>query len=230
MPGPPEGSPRSSPPTSRTRPARPAMRPRRSPRRSPASCRRRASVRSNGARSRCCRASRRSHGCPSPRRRPATGRRCRRGWRTPSPSSQRTSLSAPSVIPASTLTRPVSRSMSTMRSIRSSDSRVPSVRTASVNECPEPATLTVRPPSRARPIALATAPRSAGRSKAAGRQLWSPAKFVQVAGIGSVNPRRVWVRFGRREPTRTHVRGGNLPPRTGIGACCDCTQLEERPR
>ena len=72
------------------------------------------------------------------------------------------------MIPASTRTSPVAGSASSTRSIRSSESSVPSVSTAPVNECPAPATRTVRPAAAARSTAAATSAREPGRSYTAG--------------------------------------------------------------
>ena len=59
---------------------------------------------------------------------------------------------------------------------------MPSVQAMSVNECPEPATRTVRPDSRARLTAAATSSSERGRSKTAGAHRCSPAQFVQISG------------------------------------------------
>ena len=84
-------------------------------------------------------------------------------------------------MPASTRTRR-RRSTSSTRSIRSSESSVPSVGTPAVNECPEPATRTVRPAAAARSIAAATSPVEPGCSIALGSQLSVPAQLTH-AGV-----------------------------------------------
>ena len=80
-------------------------------------------------------------------------------------------------MPASTRTRPDSRSTSSTRFIRSSDIRVSLVSTASLNEWPAPATRTMCLASAARPSASTTSATDPGRSKTAGEQAWSPAQL-----------------------------------------------------
>lgn len=92
--------------------------------------------------------------------------------------------SSPSVIPASTRTWPLARSTSTMRRMFSSVRSVPSVRTASVKECPAPATRTWRPASAARSIAATTPAVLLGRSMTAGVHVWSPVQLRH--GVGRV--------------------------------------------
>jgi hypothetical protein len=97
------------------------------------------------------------------------------------PSCHRNALSASSVIPPSTFTSPDAVSTSSTRSIRPSDSRVPSVRTAGLKECPAPATRTVRPARAARPTASETSAGLAGRTISAGAHDSSRAQLRQAA-------------------------------------------------
>ena len=99
------------------------------------------------------------------------------------PMPQRCSFRACNEIPASTRTRPVSRSASSTRSRRSIATITPSVSAASVNECPVPGTRTVCPASRARPITSISSSRVPGRWIACGVQTWSPAQFRHSAAI-----------------------------------------------
>ena len=85
-----------------------------------------------------------------------------------------------STIPASTLTRPESGFASSTRFSASMRTITSSVIAASVKECPEPATCTVRPPAAASRTAAASSSRLRGRSIAAGSQVWSPAQLRQL--------------------------------------------------
>ena len=73
-------------------------------------------------------------------------------------------------MPPPTLTSPDSRSASITPRSASIRSIVPAVIAASVNECPEPATLTLRSAAAARLIAAASSSRLAGRATSTGRQ------------------------------------------------------------
>ena len=99
-----------------------------------------------------------------------------------SPSRASSSLRSDSTVPAPTLTRPESGSASITPRSASIRTIVPSVIAASVKECPEPATLTLRPAAAAAAIASASSSRVRGRATSTGRQVWSPAQFVQAAG------------------------------------------------
>ena len=57
---------------------------------------------------------------------------------------------------------------------------MPSVGTPGLNECPEPATRTVRPASAARSTAAATSRRDFGRSNATGSQRCVRAQFTHT--------------------------------------------------
>ena len=83
------------------------------------------------------------------------------------------------MIPASTLTRPPTRSTSSTRLSDSIRSIVPSVSAAGVNEWPEPATLTVRPSSEAATIAETMPSRVFGRAMSCGSQRSSRDQFRQ---------------------------------------------------
>ena len=80
-----------------------------------------------------------------------------------SPSRASSSLRSASTVPAPTLTRPEPGSASITPRSASIRTIVPSVIAASVKECPEPATLTLRPAAAAAAIASPSSSRLAGR-------------------------------------------------------------------
>ena len=124
------------------------------------------------------------------------------------------------VIPASTRTRPLIRSTATMRFSRSSETRTPSVSTASVNECPDPATLTRRPAADAAATTSANSSTSAGVATWAGVQRWSPAQFTQLLVIRPTYAGRVdHSAVGRRRGTGESVREIAERPQP---TWCDC--------
>jgi hypothetical protein len=86
------------------------------------------------------------------------------------PSRASSSLRSASTVPAPTSTRPEAGSASSTPLSDSTRTIVPSVIAASVKECPEPATLTLRPAAAAAATASTSSSRSAGRTISAGRQ------------------------------------------------------------
>ena len=116
------------------------------------------------------------------------------------PAAASSSLRRCSRIPASTRTRPVSRSTSSTRDIRSSDSCVPDVSAAAVNECPAPIAFTVPPASAARRTIDATSCVAAGCARSVASQRWFPAQFDTVVGMDAN------VSEGKRAAPRTVVR------------------------
>ena len=81
-------------------------------------------------------------------------------------------------MPASTVTTPVASSAARMRFSAPMSTSTPSVHAASVNECPDPATFTVRPSVAACVTTAASSSSLRGRSIRAGAQRCSPAQFV----------------------------------------------------
>ena len=129
-----------------------------------------------------------------------------------SPRSSRRRLSSPRTIPASTLTRPASRSTESTRSSRSQRTMTPSVSAISVNEWPEPEARTGSPRSPALRTTSASSSRVPGRSIATGEQRWSPAQLRHCAAIGP----RVFVKLA---PTRSSRRGGRAVECGSLESC-----------
>ena len=84
------------------------------------------------------------------------------------------------LMPACTRTSPAVGSAQSSAPIRASETSVPPVSAAPVNEWPEPATRTQRPAASARSTAFTTSAAVAGRSTTAGSQRWSPAQLVHM--------------------------------------------------
>ncbi len=97
------------------------------------------------------------------------------------PSRASSSLRSARTVPPPTLTRPDPRSASNTPASAPTSTIVPSVRAASVNEWPEPATLIGAPSAAAAPTSAASSSRFRGRTIFRGRQAWSPAQLRHSA-------------------------------------------------